>query len=251
MKDLRMLLSTLTVVSVLVLTSCSQSVQPEATETIEEQIYGGEEAAASQFPWVSELRVNNSFTCGSSILSAEWALTAEHCVNYSTRNPGRYRVVAGQYARGIDDGTEQASYVSQILLQPNGADVALLRLEDPLTLNNAIQPIAVASPPAVGSTVRQAGWGETEDGDAAITLKYYDTTITEISSLEIATQGDFVNGIYEQSCFGDSGSGLTYNNGSQWTVIGVASYVSNERCNDGFVGWGRVDVNWINDTIGN
>lgn len=44
------------------------------------RIVGGQQVAITSYPWQLSLQVRNSHICGASIISANWAVTAAHCV---------------------------------------------------------------------------------------------------------------------------------------------------------------------------
>jgi secreted trypsin-like serine protease len=44
------------------------------------QIIGGAAAVQKQFPWQMLLIVDRSWLCGGSLITANWVLTAAHCV---------------------------------------------------------------------------------------------------------------------------------------------------------------------------
>lgn len=45
------------------------------------RIVGGSAVDITSYPWQLSLRRSNSHICGASIISANWALTAAHCVS--------------------------------------------------------------------------------------------------------------------------------------------------------------------------
>jgi len=47
---------------------------------VSEQIIGGSKAALKQFPWQIYLDVDDAWLCGGSMILADWAMTAAHCV---------------------------------------------------------------------------------------------------------------------------------------------------------------------------
>jgi secreted trypsin-like serine protease len=47
---------------------------------ISKLIIGGELSAPKQFPWQAQLRIENSWLCGGSLISETFILTAAHCL---------------------------------------------------------------------------------------------------------------------------------------------------------------------------
>jgi secreted trypsin-like serine protease len=47
--------------------------------SIDTRIIGGEPATLGQIPWQASLRINNKHTCGGSILTDRWVISAAHC----------------------------------------------------------------------------------------------------------------------------------------------------------------------------
>lgn len=45
------------------------------------QVIGGSTASAGQFPWQAQVRMDNSYFCGGSIISSQWILSAGHCAS--------------------------------------------------------------------------------------------------------------------------------------------------------------------------
>ena len=82
-------------------------------------IVGGEDAEDGEFPWQVQLRFSDnshSLYCGGSILNEEWVVTAAHCCS-GTHDKYHIHVVAGGILRIEDDeGEEQFSDVSEIII---------------------------------------------------------------------------------------------------------------------------------------
>lgn len=51
-----------------------------AASPLTNRIVGGNEAVPGQFPYQISLRKDDAHICGGSIITADWILTAAHCV---------------------------------------------------------------------------------------------------------------------------------------------------------------------------
>jgi secreted trypsin-like serine protease len=136
---------------------------------------------------------NGGFECSGTIISAEWVLTAQHCLNA----PGMH-VKVGDVALG--SGTESA--VDQQEASPNG-DIALLHLATPIQAEYV--QLANADP-AEGDTNQIYGWGRTEgDSPPSDTLKTADVQVTGSSTDAFGGTAIASQGVSGASWHGDSG----------------------------------------------
>lgn len=135
---------------------------------IEERIYGGSEAKLGQFPHQVSLRINRSgkylHTCGGSIISNRYIVTAAHCYSTSYPNVSDYRVVVGAHKYNGDDGrlygvkrfTVHEKWDSNVIIN----DIALVEVNEVIAFNERVAAISLhrtffgGEVPAITS-----GWG--------------------------------------------------------------------------------------------
>lgn len=99
------------------------------------RVIGGTDAAPGEWPWQAKLRTKDSgFTCGGSLITPTWVMTAAHCVS-SSDDPSVYSVTMGDLNREISEGTEQEFSVKRVVVHPEynspiaiNNDIALLQL---------------------------------------------------------------------------------------------------------------------------
>ncbi|XP_037725132.1 serine protease SP24D-like [Drosophila subpulchrella] len=201
------------------------------------RVVGGEDAAKAQFPHQVSLRNAGSHSCGGSILTRNFILTAAHCVSDEDENnvitpvaADRFTIRAGSNDRFSGGVLHQVAEV--IIHEGYGNflnDVALLRLETPLIFSSSIQPIdlpSVDTPADVDVII--SGWGRIKHaGDLPRYLQY--NTLKSISTeeceelIEFGFEGELclLHVVDNGACNGDSGGPAVYNN----QLVGVAGFV--------------------------
>ncbi|MEV0155346.1 DUF1986 domain-containing protein [Micromonospora sp. NPDC050686] len=186
----------------------------------------------SSAPWAAAVFSNGSFTCSGSVISAQWVLTARHCISGSMS----VRVGSVYYASGGVTRTVSATYTRN--------DLALMRLSS--SVSTSYVSLANSNPP-VGSTNSIYGWGMTcySGCSASSQLKTATVQVTSNNATDAyggqAIRSTRING---NAWRGDSG-GPQFYNGQQ---VGVASTADGSSIqNYGSVAYNRA---WITSTAG-
>merc|ERR1711893_510932 len=215
-----------------------------------QKIIGGETATVGQFPWQASLEFFGSHSCGASLISERWLVTAAHCVGYS---PSFYTIVLGQHDRFSTSVGAPVDYeVEQIIVHESwesgsGAfpnDIAVMRVVGAVdTSNRYVSTISLASgsnSDFYGRSGQISGWGRTSTGGSGGLpryLMYADIQVYTRSQCE-NTWGSNINDGHicvgdngKGACNGDSGGPLVVNNqlvgATSWGVNGCfTSYPS-------------------------
>ncbi len=206
---------------------------PAAANAVEpgpDQIIGGNTVASA--PWAAAVLSNGSFTCSGTIISANYVLTARHCIN------GTMSVRIGSVNRSSGGVTRTVAATS------TRYDLALMRLSS--SVSTTYMPLSNAYPP-VGSTNSLYGWGQTcySGCGASTTLKTASVRVTSTNQTDAyggrAIGSTAING---NAWRGDSGGPQVYN-GAQ---VGVASTADGQsRQYYGSVAYNRA---WITSVAG-
>ncbi|WP_035844801.1 S1 family peptidase [Kitasatospora azatica] len=212
----------------LVLAAPSAIASANAGPSAGPHIVGGGSASQS-YSFMVSLQLGGQHYCGASLISANWAVTAAHCVEGHTADEYTVRVGSADRAAGGETGN-----VSRIVAHPDyntTNDIALIQLAQPV---RAI-PIAIADSAEVGSATRLLGWGQETPqpgGDnGPDQLKELDTALVGAGcgngydpGTELCVnspQGP--DGSNQGACYGDSGGpAITQVNG-EWRLIGATS----------------------------
>ncbi|XP_016924071.2 serine protease SP24D [Drosophila suzukii] len=209
-------------------------VQAKSNDSVvEPRIVGGTRAKEGQFPHQISLRRRGGHTCGGSIISENYIVTAAHCVKQGSN-------VAPADQLSIQAGSLLLSSggvvipVATVTVHPNykgnGYDVAVLRLKQSLNLGSNIAAIQLATDdPPTDATVDISGWGYiSQKGPISNSLLY-----VQVKALSRETcQRHYLRQLPETTmclmhpsnkgaCYGDSGGPATYGG----KLVGLASFV--------------------------
>jgi hypothetical protein len=215
--------------------SCGrQAITPSAV-----RIVGGVEAVPNSWPWIVSLRMNDHF-CGGTLIDSRHVLTAAHCVTGAYA--GSLRIVAGLHQRlNLNTGRTQISGVQRIFIHEQYSsasqanDIAILRLCQPVQLNDYVSLICLPGPdPQESQPVTAIGWGSTYKGSPLPNaLRQVSMVVTNVQAKaaypyyfnaqrQIGAGIPYTGG--KDSCQGDSGGPLMYNSNGVWYLSGVVSF---------------------------
>jgi len=223
-----------------------------------ERIVGGQEATPNSYPWAVVLKIDFTYLCGGSIISASWVLTAAHCVDERLF----FQIQAGGHNRNEAEPNKIEIFSNVAIVHENydgdtlANDVALIKLPTPLTFNAFIQPICLSYFTASSGYLATAmGWGVIADGGGTSDVLRF------VNRLEIITNGECPYSIVNDGtlcvkttggrgiCSGDSGGALALQDkNDMWLQVGVSSFVATVGCEAGIpAGFARVEtfLDWI------
>lgn len=144
-----------------------------------ERIIGGEIANRGQFShqislrrrsiiWNSTINANvtvYSHSCGGSILSERWIITAAHCTQFPTTPENVIIVVSAHhvYNDGIRYPVESIINHPDYIAAVTRNDISLLRTRRTIQFSARVQPIGITSRYTNGGMAAVvSGWGQTE-----------------------------------------------------------------------------------------
>ncbi len=222
------------------------------TRSFETKITGGTDALISEFPWQVYITAGE-FTCGGSIISPEWIITAAHCVRNDAGviiPAAQIRVKAG--ANNPYNNAEGAVYqAAQVISHENyndetlENDIALIKVSNPINISQSRPVVMVtqedisfgATDPGVMTWV--TGWGLTSVSPEVFPTRLQKVQLPIVTNSQASTvwrsipstvlMAGFRNG-NKDACSGDSGGPLVVPVLGEYRLAGLVSWGSSE-CN--------------------
>ncbi|XP_069796078.1 suppressor of tumorigenicity 14 protein homolog isoform X2 [Narcine bancroftii] len=205
------------------------------------RIVGGMSADVGEWPWQISLHFKvMGHTCGASVISAEWLVSASHCFLDGYNDASSWLAYGGFNFQG--EPTAQVRKISLIVRHPRynedtfDYDVALLRLEQPFDLRPKLQPICLPDTSHTfpsGKSCWVTGWGAMyEGGSASVSLQKAEVKIINQTVCRDVTQGELTSRMLcsgylagaIDACQGDSGGPLSCQEKGKWFLAGIVSW---------------------------
>lgn len=133
-----------------------------------EKIVGGVEAQPNDFPWIVALFRQNKLYCGATLISANYILTAAHCVDGMA--PSEIKVYLGGH--NITKDYTEVRRVKKIIQHENfnifsfNNDIALIKLYKSVKFGSKVQPACLPDGSVTdytGALTLISGWGRTAE----------------------------------------------------------------------------------------
>uniref|UniRef100_A0A336M3B4 CSON009631 protein n=1 Tax=Culicoides sonorensis TaxID=179676 RepID=A0A336M3B4_CULSO len=153
--------------TILVVTSALPRLTTRQLVEYGNRIVGGEEIDISERPYQVALNFRGSQMCGGAIVNERTIVTAAHCAQYQSTG---YSIRAGsnsQYEGGVVINVAQVINHPQYNKRTFDYDIAIMKLAEPLTFTDKIQPAKLAEPGFLvpdNEAVIVSGWGDLEYG---------------------------------------------------------------------------------------
>ncbi|XP_009484865.1 plasminogen [Pelecanus crispus] len=159
------------------------------------------DASPGSWPWHVSLRLStNVHHCAGTLIHPQWVLTAAQCFQMSTE-PSSYRVFLGIQNLNAPEPSLQIRSVQKVLKEPSGADIALLKLNSPVTITDHVKPVCL---PETSLMVERntacflTAWGKTRGTNTDNRLKDVEFPVLEN---RICNRPEFLNGIVKNHEF--------------------------------------------------
>ncbi|XP_063302080.1 transmembrane protease serine 2-like [Pelobates fuscus] len=201
------------------------------------RIVGGNLSSINDWPWQVSLYSSGKFTCGGSIITPNWIVTAAHCIEGS--NTSVWQVYYGSVVKGVGS----SSYVDKVIAHQSydattkNNDIALMKLKSTITFSSTARPVCLPNHGMNWVTENQywiSGWGSTYEGGPSTSylreasVKLIDSTTCNTPSVynnaitsTMICAGDLSGGI--DACQGDSGGPLVTQTNNLWWLVGDTS----------------------------
>ncbi|XP_008273983.1 chymotrypsin-C-like [Stegastes partitus] len=222
-----------------------------AVPPLASRVVGGVDVQPHSWPWQISLQYNREgewrHTCGGTLISDQWVLTAAHCIS----NGREYRVAMGKHNLKDTEGGEVYMATADIIVHEKWNplfirnDIALIKLQSPVVLSDTVMAACLPTDGAIlnhDEPCYVTGWGRLYTGGPIAdilqqallpvvdhaTCSKSDWWGFQVKDTMVCAGGDGVM----SGCNGDSGGPLNcQNSNGAWEVHGIVSFGSGLSCN--------------------
>jgi len=206
-------------------------------------INGNDVDVAGKYPWQGSLQMQGQHSCGCSLISKRWLVTAAHCI---VAAEGYFSVVMGMHDMNQYEGNPAEYEVEKFVKHPSyrrwktDNDIALIKLAKNVKENANVKIIELDTSMTVRKDCVITGWGYTRGFLRLVTpdiLQEAHTsmlTTAECKSHWGRTITDNHVCVYNGQtggCMGDSGGPLVCRSSrsDSWKLVGATSF-GNQSC---------------------
>ncbi|XP_062990544.1 acrosin-like [Elgaria multicarinata webbii] len=214
------------------------------------QVVGDIETLPGSWPWMVSIRTpfrsGYQHTCGGSLISTKWILTAAHCFK-DKRHLTNWELVLGAAKLSRPGPDAEVRFPKRVVehehYQPHHQinDIALVELDDPIMCNDYIQPACLLDSSVEISAMAHcyiAGWGSTQEKSEApsdilkeakvdlVSLEKCNSSNWYFGSITVNNLCAGFEGGGIDTCQGDSGGPLMCREerSERYWVVGVTSW---------------------------